>query len=96
MRASFYARQPPQSAPALTCAVLGPGAGFALRVWGSFKMGRLMNSQSKLELGMKVAVRRGVLEHIGVVIRLEGEHVVVCWTQSEWPEGLSFASTVMT
>jgi hypothetical protein len=53
-------------------------------------MGRLMNSENKLEPGMKVAVRRGVLEHIGVVICLEGEHVVVCWTQSERPEGLEF------
>jgi hypothetical protein len=35
---------------------------------------------------MKVAVRRGVLEHIGVVLRLEGKYVVVRWTQSEWPE----------
>jgi hypothetical protein len=39
-----------------------------------------------IESGMKVAVRRGVLEHIGVVLRLEGEYVVVRWTQSEWSE----------
>jgi len=32
---------------------------------------------------MKVAVRRGVLEHIGVVVRVEDEHVVVRWTQSK-------------
>jgi hypothetical protein len=49
-----------------------------------------MNSEYKIEPGMKVAVRRGVLEHIGVVIRLEGEHVVVCSTQSELPDGLEF------
>ena len=40
---------------------------------------------------MKVAVRRGVLEHIGVVVRLEDEHVVVGWTQSKkWPDELEF------
>jgi hypothetical protein len=31
-----------------------------------------MHSEYKIEPGMKVAVRRGVLQHIGVVIRLEG------------------------
>jgi hypothetical protein len=36
--------------------------------------------ETKIEPGMKVAVRRGVLEHIGVVVRLEDEYVVVCWT----------------
>lgn len=45
----------------------------------------------QIEPGMKVAVRRGVLEHIGVVVRLEDEHVVVCWTQSmEWPDEVEF------
>jgi hypothetical protein len=40
---------------------------------------------------MKVAVQRGVREHIGVVVRIEGEYVVVCWTQSkEWPDELEF------
>ena len=43
-----------------------------------------------IELGMKIAVRRVGLEHIGVVIRLEGEHVVVRWTQSKWPEELEY------
>jgi hypothetical protein len=44
-----------------------------------------------IEPGMKVAVRRGVLEHIGVVIRVENEHVVVRWTQSkEWPDELEY------
>jgi hypothetical protein len=38
---------------------------------------------------MKVAVRRGVLERIGVVLRLEGEHVIVRWTNSsEWLDEL--------
>ena len=39
-----------------------------------------------IEPGMKVAVRCGVLEHIGVVLRVEGEHVIVRWTQSEGQE----------
>jgi hypothetical protein len=53
---------------------------------------RVMHSlENKIEPGMKVAVRRGLLEHIGVVVRVEGEHVVVCWTQSqEWPDQLEF------
>ena len=55
-----------------------------------------MHSENKIEPGMKVTVRRGVLEHIGVVIRLEDEHVVVCWTQSECRESLSFEHTAMT
>jgi hypothetical protein len=40
---------------------------------------------------MKVAVRRGVLEQVGVVMRLEGVHVVVRWTQSNgWPDEPEF------
>jgi hypothetical protein len=39
---------------------------------------------------MKVTVRRGVLEQIGVVVRLDSDYVVVCWMQSEWPEELEF------
>jgi hypothetical protein len=42
--------------------------------------------ETTIEPGMKVAVRRRVLEHIDMVLRLEGEHVVVRWTQSEWSE----------
>ena len=46
---------------------------------------------STIEPGMKVAVRRGGREHVGVVVRLEDEHVVVCWTQSkEWSNELEF------
>ncbi len=41
----------------------------------------VMQTESKIELGMKVAVRCGVLEHIGVVVRIEDEHVVVRGTQ---------------
>ena len=50
-----------------------------------------MHSENKIEPGMKVAVRRGILEHIGVVVRLEDEHVVVCWTHAkEWPDELEY------
>ena len=37
-----------------------------------------MHSENKIEPGMKVAVRRGILDHIGVVVRLDGEYVVLC------------------
>jgi hypothetical protein len=51
----------------------------------------MQSAENKIEPGMKVAIRRGLLEHIGVVVRLEDEHVVVCWTQSkEWPHELEF------
>ena len=46
--------------------------------------------EKKIELGMKVAVRRGVHEYIGVVIRVEDEHVVVCWMQSEHLEEVEY------
>jgi hypothetical protein len=46
--------------------------------------------ERKIELGMKVAVRRGVHEYVGVVIRVEDEHVVVCWMQSEHPEEVEY------
>jgi hypothetical protein len=50
-----------------------------------------MHSDETIELGMKVSVRRGGLEHVGgLAIRLEGEHVVVCWTQSEWPGEIEY------
>jgi hypothetical protein len=51
----------------------------------------MQSAENKIEPGMKVAVRRGVLEHIGVVVRLEDEHVIVRWTQSkEWPDETEF------
>jgi hypothetical protein len=44
-----------------------------------------------IEPGIKVAIHRGVLEHIGVVLRLEGEHVIVRWTQpTAGPDELEF------
>jgi hypothetical protein len=48
-----------------------------------FKTGIVSSIAYQIEPGMKVAVRRGVVEHVGVVMRLEGEHVVVRWTQSK-------------
>ena len=42
------------------------------------------------QTGNEGTVRRDGLEHIGVEIRLEGEHIVVRWTQSKWPEELEY------
>lgn len=50
------------------------------------------SDEMKIEPGTKVAVRRGILEHIGIVLRLEGESVIVQWTQSEWPGELEFSA----
>jgi hypothetical protein len=40
----------------------------------------------KIELGMKVSVRRSSQSHIGVVTRIEGEYVFVRWTSSDLGE----------
>jgi len=40
----------------------------------------------KIELGMKVSVRRSTQNHIGVVTRLEGDYVFVRWTSSDLGE----------
>jgi FKBP-type peptidyl-prolyl cis-trans isomerase 2 len=40
----------------------------------------------KIELGMKVSVRRSSQSHIGVVTRVEGEYVYVRWTSSDLGE----------
>ena len=57
-------------------------------------LGRMSDDdlETKIEPGMKVAVRRGVMKHIGVVLRVEGKHVIVRWTQSEWPGELEFSA----
>ena len=39
-----------------------------------------------IELGMKVSVRRSNRSQIGVVTKLEGEYVVVRWTNSDLGE----------
>ena len=54
---------------------------------GRFKMSGVTY---KIEPGVKVAVRRGVLEHVGVVTRIEGDYVVVRWTNTEWSDQLEF------
>jgi hypothetical protein len=48
--------------------------------------------ETKIEPGMKVAVRRGVQERIAVVVRVEGEHVVVHLTQTELNEPIEFSA----
>jgi hypothetical protein len=40
----------------------------------------------KIELGMKVSVRRSTQRHIGVVTRIEGDYVFVRWTSSDLDE----------
>jgi hypothetical protein len=40
----------------------------------------------KIELGMKVSVRRSSQYHIGVVTRIEGNYVYVRWTTSDFGE----------
>jgi hypothetical protein len=39
-----------------------------------------------LALGMKVSVRRSNRNQIGVVTRLEGDYVIVRWTNSDFGE----------
>ena len=48
-------------------------------------LGRMSDDdlETKIEPGMKVAVRRGVQERIAVVVRVQGEHLVVHLTQVE-------------
>jgi hypothetical protein len=41
---------------------------------------------SNIDLGMKVSVRRGNQDRIGVVVGLQGEHVIVRWTNSDQGE----------
>jgi FKBP-type peptidyl-prolyl cis-trans isomerase 2 len=40
----------------------------------------------KIELGMKVSVRRSSQNQIGVVTRIEGDYVFVRWTSSDLGE----------
>jgi hypothetical protein len=39
-----------------------------------------------IELGMKVSVRRSNQNRIGVVVRLQGDYVIVRWTNSDLGE----------
>jgi hypothetical protein len=45
-----------------------------------------------VEPGMKVSVRRSNRNLIGVVIRLEGDYVIVRWTQSDFGETAEYAA----
>ena len=40
----------------------------------------------KIELGMKVSVQRSGRNHVGVVTRLQGDYVIVRWTNSDLGE----------
>jgi hypothetical protein len=40
----------------------------------------------KIELGMKVSVRRSSQSYIGVVTRIEGDYVFIRWTNSDLGE----------
>jgi FKBP-type peptidyl-prolyl cis-trans isomerase 2 len=42
--------------------------------------------KAKIELGMKVSVRRSGQNRIGVVTRVEGDYVFVRWTNSDFAE----------
>jgi FKBP-type peptidyl-prolyl cis-trans isomerase 2 len=43
-------------------------------------------AKTKIELGMKVSVRRSSQNYIGVVTRVEGDYVFVRWTNSDLGE----------
>jgi FKBP-type peptidyl-prolyl cis-trans isomerase 2 len=47
---------------------------------------RRRNEKATIELGMKVSVRRGSQNRIGVVTRVEGDYVFVRWINSEFGE----------
>ena len=44
------------------------------------------NNKTRVELGMKVSVRRSGQDRIGVVTRVQGEYVIVRWTNSDLGE----------
>jgi hypothetical protein len=45
-----------------------------------------------IELGMKVSVRRGGQNRIGVVTRVQGNHVIVRWTNSDLSETAEYCA----
>ena len=47
---------------------------------------QLRKRKIRIELGMKVSVRRSSQNHIGVVTRIEGDYVFVRWTNSDFGE----------
>jgi len=48
--------------------------------------------KANIELGMKVSVRRSNKYRIGVVTRLEGEYVIVRWTNSDLGETTEYCA----
>jgi len=44
------------------------------------------NNKTRIELGMKVSVRRSGQNRIGVVTRVQGEYVIIRWTNSDLGE----------
>jgi len=48
--------------------------------------------KANIELGMKVSVRRSNQYRIGVVTRLEGEYVIVRWTNSDLGETTEYCA----
>jgi len=44
------------------------------------------NNKTRVELGMKASVRRSGQDRIGVVTRVQGEYVIVRWTNSDQGE----------
>jgi hypothetical protein len=47
-----------------------------------------MSGEAKIEPGVKVAVQRGAQDKIGVVVRIDGNYVVVHWTHADNPDEL--------
>ena len=48
------------------------------------------NNKTRVELGMKVSVRRSGQNRIGVVTGLQGEYVIVRWTNSDQGETVEY------
>jgi len=44
------------------------------------------NNKTRVELGMKVSVRRSGQDRIGVVTRVQGEYVIIRWTNTDLGE----------
>jgi hypothetical protein len=56
-------------------------------------MGATMNDgnvKTSIELGMKVSVRRSGQNRIGVVTGLQGEYIIVRWTNSDLGETVEY------
>jgi hypothetical protein len=48
------------------------------------------NRKTNIELGMKVSIRRSGQDRIGVVTVLQGEYVIVRWTDSDLGETVEY------